>query len=176
MSWVIGRYLFKSGNNNIINNIGKFNKFSCKRARLCKIISNTLLQSNKLKKFKKNKKIHRYEIIDKYVGYKQLYKKGYFKKKFYMYEIIYMDMWGKQYSKEIIKKNKKKINTWKGNLQTYGPIIKKQFIDKNKKILSIDKKFNTNGQLPLYKYIFIGIRFYKKDKHFNDYWWNNYSY
>ena len=47
MSWVIAKCIFKSGNNNLRDYIGKYNKFSSKKYHIRKALAHEALQSRK---------------------------------------------------------------------------------------------------------------------------------
>ena len=47
MSWVIAKCIFKSGNNNLRDYIGKYNKFSSKKSHIRKALAHEALQSRK---------------------------------------------------------------------------------------------------------------------------------
>lgn len=81
MSWVITRYVSKSGGNNIKYRIGQFNKFSYSGFVRTKQLSKTLVQSPNYKRFQRKIKNSRqsnilyntYGSIDEYTRAKRLY-------------------------------------------------------------------------------------------------------
>ena len=174
MSWVIARYLCKSGGNNIRFRIGQFNKWSSPKA-MCKKLSTALSKSCLVEKFQKNKNMRVYETINNYVSFKTLYKDGEGWSKMWWSKLALMDMWGKLYSQEIIANYTKSFKHWSGSLKKYDPIIRQKFIHKNNKYSSMDTILKCNGRYSLPKYIFIGIGNYNTHKHFDDWWWHTYG-
>ena len=173
MSWVITRKLTKSGGNNIAYRIGHFNKWSSPKA-MCKYFSNNLILSGLLEKFQKNKKINIYTTIDSYVSIKRLYQIGQSRKKVWESKIAFIDMWAKLYTREIMYNYKKGFSHWNGSFKQYEPKIHKIFIKRNKKYNSMNDIILYNGRYTFKKYIFIGIRDYKKNNNFNCWWWSHY--
>jgi len=97
MSFVISRHLFKSGNNNIAWRLGQFNKFSSNSCVVCKHLSTKLLLSKKCKAFQEKMKNCRKDNI---VG------------NFYSaVDIDLLDIMGRTYAREIIKKITYRLTT-----------------------------------------------------------------